>query len=94
VALPTPAGDASAWRAITAGVVPAAPARTHPISAALLGDCAAGLSWAPLHDLVGALAEGAPEAAAAAARRLVTLGHSSGWDMLAGVGAGLGVLGH
>ncbi len=94
VALTAPAGDASAWRDMVARVVAAAPTRTHPISAALLGDLAAGLSWAPLHDLVGALAEDTPGAAAAAARRLVTLGHSSGWDMLAGVGAGLGALEH
>jgi hypothetical protein len=71
-------------------VVAAAPGRTHPISAALLGDLAAGRSWAPLHELVAALAAGTPRAAGAAARRLVALGHSSGWDMLAGVGAGLG----
>jgi hypothetical protein len=85
-------GPAAAWRRAATRVVAAAPGRTHPISAALLGDLAAGRSWAPLHDLVTALAAGTPGAARAAARRLVALGHSSGWDMLAGVGAGLGAL--
>lgn len=85
-------GPTGAWRRAAARVVAAAPGRTHPISAALLGDLAAGRSWAPLHDLVTALAAGTPRAARAAARRLVALGHSSGWDMLAGVGAGLGAL--
>jgi len=84
--------DAVAWRGTADRVVARAPACTHPISAALLGDLAAGRSWAPLHDLVSALAAGTPHAAHAAARRLVTLGHTSGWDMLAGVGAGLGAL--
>jgi hypothetical protein len=84
--------DAAAWRRAAARVVAAAPARTHPISAALLADLAAGRSWAPLHDLVAALAAASPDTARAAARRLVALGHTSGWDMLAGVGAGLGML--
>jgi hypothetical protein len=38
---------------------------------------------------VHGLAREAPAAARDAARRLVRLGHSSGWDMLAGLGAGL-----
>ncbi len=84
--------DAVAWRGTADRVLARAPACTHPISAALLGDLAAGRSWAPLHELVSALAAGTPRAAHAAARRLVTLGHTSGWDMLAGVGAGLGAL--
>jgi hypothetical protein len=32
----------------------------------------------------------APDAVREAAGRLIRLGHSSGWDMLAGVAAGLG----
>jgi uncharacterized protein DUF2877 len=84
--------DAAAWRRAADRVLARAPACTHPISAALLGDLVAGQSWAPLHELVAALAAGTPRAAHAAARRLVALGHTSGWDMLAGVGAGLGVL--
>ena len=91
LAAPRP-DQAAAWRRTAARVVAAAPARTHPISAALLGDLAAGRSWAPLHDLAAALAAGTPRTVHAAARRLVALGHCSGWDMLAGVGAGLGAL--
>ena len=84
--------DAPAWRRAADAVLAAAPGRTHPISAALLGDLATGLGWAPLHDLVGALAGGAGDAALEAARRLTRLGHTSGWDLLAGLGAGLGTL--
>jgi hypothetical protein len=84
--------DAGAWRRAAERVVAAAATRTHPISAALLADLAAGASWAPLHELIDALAAGTPDVAHAAARRVVALGHTSGWDMLAGVGAGLGAL--
>jgi hypothetical protein len=84
--------EAVAWTRAAEALVAMAAERTHPISAALLGDLAAGLGWASLHDLVAALAAGEPDAAAGAAHRLVRLGHSSGWDMLAGLGAGLGEL--
>ena len=84
--------DAPAWRRAADAVLATAPGRTHPISVALLGDLAAGLGWAPLHDLVGALTGGAGGAAIEAARRLTRLGHTSGWDLLAGFGAGLGTL--
>ena len=67
----------------------AAPAQTHPISVALLGDLAAGVGHAPLHDLLAALAADRHADAVDAARRLVRLGHTSGWDMLAGLVAGL-----
>jgi Protein of unknown function (DUF2877) len=82
--------DAAAWRRAGEAVCRAARARTHPISATLLGDLVAGRGWASLHELVAALAAGATTQAAAAARRLVRLGHTSGWDLLAGLGAGLG----
>jgi hypothetical protein len=84
--------DPEGWRRAAVAVVAAAPAFTHPISVALVADLVAGLGWAPMHDLVAALAARAPRAAAEAARRLVKLGHTSGWDLLAGVGAGLGAL--
>ncbi len=83
------AGDAARWRSAAEAIRAAAPGRTHAISAALLGDLLDGEGWAPLHDLASALAAGAPEAAAReAARRLTRLGHSSGWDLLAGFVAG------
>jgi hypothetical protein len=84
-------GTAPAWRAAAAEVADAARARTHPISAALLRDLAAGLGWAPLHDLAAGLDEAQPARAVEAARRLTRLGHTSGWDLLAGLGAGLGI---
>jgi Protein of unknown function (DUF2877) len=84
--------DATAWRGAAETVLAVAPARTHPIGLTLLGDLAAGLGWAPLYELVAALAIGDPGAALEAAGRLTRLGHSSGWDLLAGLGAGLGVL--
>src|SRR6266404_2169866 len=65
--------------------VRAAAARlTHPIGAALLGDLLVGEGWAALHDLAAALARDDGPAALEAARRLTRLGHSSGWDLLAG----------
>jgi hypothetical protein len=84
--------DPLAWRRVADAVLAAAPALTHPISVALLGDLAAGLGWAPLHDLAAALADGAAAAALTSAERLVGLGHSSGWDVLAGLAAGLGAI--
>jgi len=83
------AADALGWRRVADAVREAAVARTHPISAALLGDLAGGGSHAPLHDLVGALAAGDAVSARTAAASLVRLGHSSGWDILAGAAAGL-----
>jgi hypothetical protein len=58
--------------------------RSHRVSAALFCDLAVGRSFAPLHEIANALCAGADEAALAAARALVAIGHSSGWDMLAG----------
>lgn len=74
-----------AWRCAVAEVRGLARARTHPVSAALLADLTEGQGWAPLHDLARALAAADDAAALAAARTVVRLGHSSGWDLLAGV---------
>jgi hypothetical protein len=76
--------DAAAWRAAAAAVRAAAPAHTHPIGAALLADLLVGEGWAPLHDLAAALARGDEAGALEAGGRLTGLGHSSGWDLLAG----------
>jgi len=82
--------DGAAWRAAAALVLDGARGRTHPISIALLGDMLDGQAHAPLHDLARALAAGAPrDVALGAARRVVAIGHSSGWDMLAGFVAGI-----
>ena len=83
------AADAAAWTRVAARVRAAASERTHPLSATLLGDLADGHTYASLHDLVHGLVRATPATARDAARRLVRLGHSSGWDMLAGLGAGL-----
>jgi hypothetical protein len=85
------AADAAGWQRAVTTILAAAPARTHPLSAALLGDLADGQAHASLHDLVHGLARDAPAVARDAARRLVRLGHSSGWDMLAGLAAGLAI---
>jgi hypothetical protein len=81
----------AAWAATVARVVGHARRTTHPISAVLLADLAEGHGHAALHALAAALATGAPLAdAVGRARALVRIGHSSGWDMLAGL---LGALG-
>lgn len=79
--------DAAGWRAAAETIRAAAHDRTHRISAALLGDLLDGDSYAPLHDVLAALAAGDDDVEAA--RRLTRLGHSSGWDMLAGLLVGL-----
>jgi hypothetical protein len=83
------AADARAWRRVADAVCAAAPVRTHPISATLLGDLARGDGHAPLHELIVALVTGDDARARDCAACLVRLGHSSGWDMLAGLAAGL-----
>ena len=66
------------------------PNRSHAVSAALFCDLAAGRSFAPLHDIVQALIKEDDEGALRASRSLVAIGHSSGWDMLAGLLVGAG----
>jgi len=80
--------DAAGWRHAADAVRAAAARLTHPIGAALLGDLLAGEGWAALHDLAAALARDDESAAVEAAQRLTCLGHSSGWDLLAGFVAG------
>ena len=60
------------------------PNRSHAVSAALFSDLAAGRSFAPLHEIVQALVAKNQDGALRAARTLVAIGHSSGWDMLSG----------
>ena len=76
--------DATAWQAAAERVASSATQLTHPIGAALLGDLLGGEGWAPLHALAAHLARDDDDAALDAARRLTELGHSSGWDLLAG----------
>ena len=83
------AADAAPWRAIGERLAADAQHASHAISAALLADLVAGASFAPLHALADALAAGDDAAANEAARPLVALGHSSGWDMLVGLVLGV-----
>ncbi len=71
-------------RETIARVLTAAATLTNPISVALLGDMLHGRGHASLHELANALAMGRLDDAVHAATRLAHLGHSSGWDILAG----------
>lgn len=79
------------WSAVAVRLSREVALRSHAISAALFGDLARGRSFAPLHALAAALKRGQRGAALGAARRLVALGHSSGWDMLTGFLLGMGI---
>jgi len=64
--------------------------RTHPISHAVFSDLALGHGPEPLHDLVGGLLAGRGfNSILEAALRVAAIGHSSGWDMLAGAATGM-----
>ena len=83
--------ESFAWRDLAVRLGAAAHTRTHAIGAALFRDLVQGESFAPLHALAAVLSSGAArDQAVAAARDLVAIGHSSGWEMLAGfiIGAG------
>ncbi len=82
---------AEAWRGAAIRLMAAVEVRSNRLSAALFADMAEGYSFASLHRLAQTLVEDAPASEIiAAARSLVTIGHSSGWDMLAGFIAGAG----
>jgi uncharacterized protein DUF2877 len=74
---------ANAWSALAARLIDAAHTRSHAIAAALFRDLASGESFAPLHRLAACVGC-KHEEAIDAARALVAIGHSSGWEMLAG----------
>ncbi len=66
---------------------------TSAISHAMLSDLASGHGPEPLHEVICAIAAGAPpDRIALPAARLIEVGQTSGWDMLAGVAAGLDVV--
>jgi hypothetical protein len=80
----------AAFTALGERLVRAAATRTHVISAALFADLVHGATYGLLHDVLDALLADAPlELADEAVRALVSIGHSSGWDMLTGVLLGL-----
>jgi hypothetical protein len=82
-ALARRASDGARWARAGARLAQASGAHAHPIAAALLRDLVRGATFAPLHRLAAAVADGS-DAPADAARELIAIGHSSGWDMLAG----------
>jgi hypothetical protein len=64
--------------------------RTNPISFTLLNDLANGFAIEPLHHTVNGILSGEPlEDVHLAIRQLTDVGHSTGWDMLTGLFAGL-----
>ncbi|HXF85349.1 MAG TPA: DUF2877 domain-containing protein [Anaerolineales bacterium] len=65
-------------------------ARTHPISFALLQDHANGHAIEPLHDILnGILSKTPPHNIDSLIAQLTRIGHSTGWDLLAGLLTGL-----
>jgi len=87
-------GRTEEWDAVAQRLAADVVARSNEISAALFADLVRGESFASLAALVRALCAGDHDGAVAAARILAPIGHSSGWDMLAGVVLGLtGTLG-
>lgn len=67
-----------------AWLLPRAADRTHPISRAHLGAAAAGEGAEALHQSLASLASPGASGLAAALAALDRIGHSSGWDALAG----------
>jgi hypothetical protein len=59
--------------------------QTNPISYAILSDLALGHGPAPLHEVVASLLSGKDlKCSMEAVSRLLKVGHTSGWDILAG----------
>ncbi len=79
----------AAWRMALSGIKTqirdAAQSATNPISAALLDDLMAGASYRVLHRLIDALQGRQPDHIKSATEALLSLGASSGADMLAGL---------
>jgi hypothetical protein len=77
------------WRDVGGRLAEEARTASHVISAALFADLVAGSSFESLHALADALAAADDAGALEAAATLAALGHSSGWDMLAGLAVGV-----
>jgi hypothetical protein len=77
-------GHGETARRLAAWALPLAQTRTGAISAAHLSCAAAGEGSAALHELVAALLASDDAGIVGATRALAAIGHSSGWDMLAG----------
>jgi len=83
------AGMRPRGQAIREAIRTAIPQKTNRVSAALLSDATQGFGFRAMHELSAALAARRDGDALQAARRLTALGHSSGWDLLVGLLAGL-----
>ncbi len=79
----------TAWAVLAGELAREVEKRSHAVSAALFADLGRGESFAPLHEIVDALAADDQAAALAAARELTAIGHSSGWDMFTGLVIGI-----
>jgi hypothetical protein len=78
------AGRAGSAAALAKLVVPEAPARTSRISAAHLACAAEGEGAAALHETISALLGASGISLEDCLRAIDSIGHSSGWDALAG----------
>ena len=74
-------GEVEVRAALSRAIAQALPGRTSPLSACLLRAACAGHMGERMHDAVSALLAGDAEGAIEAVENI---GHSSGWDMLAG----------
>ena len=63
--------------------------RTHLISFTLLKDLTKGRAVEPLHELIRSILSDQPPESMRSASRLTQIGHSTGWDLLAGALTGL-----
>ena len=77
-------GETDMARALYAEIAKAAPSATSPISGAFLRAAAEGLGCEALHAAIAAILEGQIEALAGRVEALGRIGHTSGWDALAG----------
>jgi hypothetical protein len=72
------------------GVIDWARTQTHPISHAILSDLALGHGPEPLHEVVTSLLKGEDlDHTLAGVARLIEIGDTSGWDILAGMLTGM-----
>jgi hypothetical protein len=77
-------GQAGMAAELYAALAAAAPTATSPISAAFLRAAAEGLGCEALHAAIAAVLEGQADAVSDRAEALGRIGHTSGWDALAG----------
>jgi hypothetical protein len=72
------------------GLIDWARTQTHPISHAILSDLALGHGPEPLHEVVTSLLKGQNlNQTMAGVKRLIEIGDTSGWDILAGMVTGM-----